>query len=309
MKRFAPLAVLALFLCAPTQPRAQSAQTAANAAATPALPVNIPAVTPMSLDLSHQKAGIPTLSPVPEIPATNLLSPLFGSDTGLLGTHRENAAYSDQDSAERRRSRDLGEDERTLAGTQSRAQPAPVEEKAADAADMQAAKDEADPKNIRDALRRNASHRAVILAHKIAKALSPDRAAEELPVDGRFAHPAPLRMPLTFRPNTAHGTIADSITFLRNRHHPVRWLNALLKSPVGIVIGFLLIIIGIIMIPLPGPGSPIVILGLSILARSFPWARHAKNGLRSFWRHSILRTISPPFIQKWIDSLFSAAAF
>ncbi|MEM7096605.1 MAG: PGPGW domain-containing protein [Actinomycetota bacterium] len=42
-----------------------------------------------------------------------------------------------------------------------------------------------------------------------------------------------------------------------------------------ICLGFIIVILGIIAIPLPGPGWLIVIAGLSILARDFPWAARA----------------------------------
>jgi uncharacterized protein (TIGR02611 family) len=60
--------------------------------------------------------------------------------------------------------------------------------------------------------------------------------------------------------------------------HPWRWLIVTL-------LGFLIIIVGIIMLPLPGPGSLIIFLGVTILAIEFEWARElAKKGEQGFER-------------------------
>ncbi|GIE88689.1 TIGR02611 family protein [Actinoplanes regularis] len=64
-----------------------------------------------------------------------------------------------------------------------------------------------------------------------------------------------------------------------------------LKIGIGVV-GALVVAVGIVLIPFPGPGWAIVILGLAILALEFAWAknllaftrRHVKN-----WTHWIGR--------------------
>lgn len=48
--------------------------------------------------------------------------------------------------------------------------------------------------------------------------------------------------------------------------HPFRWVAVTFT-------GFLIIIIGIIMLPLPGPGTLIIFLGVTVLAIEFEWAR------------------------------------
>lgn len=54
--------------------------------------------------------------------------------------------------------------------------------------------------------------------------------------------------------------------------HPVRWITI-------VVLGFVLVIIGLIFMVLPGPGIPVVIAGLAILSLEFVWAQEAvKNG-------------------------------
>ncbi|MBB2942681.1 uncharacterized protein (TIGR02611 family) [Actinoplanes lutulentus] len=68
-----------------------------------------------------------------------------------------------------------------------------------------------------------------------------------------------------------------------------------LKIGVGIV-GSLVVAIGIVLIPFPGPGWAIVILGLAILAIEFHWARgvlaFTKRHVQS-WTHWIGRQSLP----------------
>lgn len=69
--------------------------------------------------------------------------------------------------------------------------------------------------------------------------------------------------------------------------HPVRWV-------LTIVIGFALLILGLIMMVTPGPGLLFIFLGLSILALEIEWARELNKqgmqglqkivaGLKEFW--------------------------
>jgi uncharacterized protein (TIGR02611 family) len=51
----------------------------------------------------------------------------------------------------------------------------------------------------------------------------------------------------------------------RKLPHPLRWLTAA-------TVGATLIVVGIIFMVLPGPGIPLVIAGLAILATEFTWA-------------------------------------
>lgn len=48
-------------------------------------------------------------------------------------------------------------------------------------------------------------------------------------------------------------------------HHAKRWVK--------IVIGFTLLLIGVVMLITPGPGWLIIALGLAVLAAEFVWAR------------------------------------
>jgi len=63
------------------------------------------------------------------------------------------------------------------------------------------------------------------------------------------------------------------------------------------VIGFLVVLIGLILIPLPGPGWLIVFAGLAILAREYVWAErllnHAKRRVGQA-KDAVLRKKSKP---------------
>ena len=68
-----------------------------------------------------------------------------------------------------------------------------------------------------------------------------------------------------------------------------------LRIGVGIL-GGLVVALGILLIPLPGPGWAIVILGLAIWAVEFVWARHllqfTKRHVQS-WTHWVLKQPLP----------------
>ena len=52
----------------------------------------------------------------------------------------------------------------------------------------------------------------------------------------------------------------------KERHHLIR-----VAAAIG---GFLVVLLGIVLIPLPGPGLLIVAVGLAVLALEFAWAEH-----------------------------------
>jgi len=52
--------------------------------------------------------------------------------------------------------------------------------------------------------------------------------------------------------------------------HPFRWVAAMTA-------GFTLVITGIVLLVLPGPGIPLIIAGLAILATEFTWAEYLLN--------------------------------
>jgi len=52
--------------------------------------------------------------------------------------------------------------------------------------------------------------------------------------------------------------------------HPLRWLTAA-------TVGAALVIVGIVLLVFPGPGIPLIIAGLAILATEFAWAEVVLN--------------------------------
>jgi uncharacterized protein (TIGR02611 family) len=52
----------------------------------------------------------------------------------------------------------------------------------------------------------------------------------------------------------------------KERHHHIR-----VAAAIG---GFLVVLLGIVLIPLPGPGMLVVAVGLAVLALEFAWAEH-----------------------------------
>ena len=52
--------------------------------------------------------------------------------------------------------------------------------------------------------------------------------------------------------------------------HPLRWL-------VAATVGFTFLIVGLILLVLPGPGIPLILIGLAILASEFAWAEFLLN--------------------------------
>lgn len=49
------------------------------------------------------------------------------------------------------------------------------------------------------------------------------------------------------------------------------------------LVGSLVVVLGVVLIPLPGPGWLIVFVGLSILASEFPWAERLLRYARRRW--------------------------
>ena len=95
--------------------------------------------------------------------------------------------------------------------------------------------------------------------------------------------PAPAASARAHAPGRIHRTL-DTI-----RANPTG--RVALKVTVGIV-GALVVAVGIALIPLPGPGWAIVILGLAIWAIEFVWARHLLHFTRArvaSWSHWVGR--------------------
>ena len=72
----------------------------------------------------------------------------------------------------------------------------------------------------------------------------------------------------------------------RGRIREKPWLNVVYRGFITII-GAAVIIIGLILVPLPGPGWLIVFIGLTILGSEFHWARRFTSWLRmqlaKFW--------------------------
>jgi uncharacterized protein (TIGR02611 family) len=52
------------------------------------------------------------------------------------------------------------------------------------------------------------------------------------------------------------------------------------------LVGAAVVLIGVVLLPLPGPGSLVVVLGLAILGMEFVWARHGLAHLQSAARRA-----------------------
>jgi len=78
--------------------------------------------------------------------------------------------------------------------------------------------------------------------------------------------------------------------FLAKLPHPVRWL-------ISIVLGFILLIMGLIMLVTPGPGLLFIFLGLSLLALEIEWARELnKQGMQGL--EQIVAKVQENFFKK-----------
>ena len=70
--------------------------------------------------------------------------------------------------------------------------------------------------------------------------------------------------------------------------------------------GWLVILVGAVLIPFPGPGWVIVFIGFSILAREFEWAKDAKHVVESQyndWRRWYMKQ------NVWIQLIFGILTF
>lgn len=56
----------------------------------------------------------------------------------------------------------------------------------------------------------------------------------------------------------------------RRLPHPLRWLAAA-------IVGSTLVLVGLVLMVLPGPGIPLVLAGLVVLATEFTWAQSLLN--------------------------------
>jgi uncharacterized protein (TIGR02611 family) len=52
------------------------------------------------------------------------------------------------------------------------------------------------------------------------------------------------------------------------------------------LVGFTIVVLGVVLLPLPGPGTLVVALGLAILSLEFVWAQHTLDKLKSAARRA-----------------------
>ena len=72
--------------------------------------------------------------------------------------------------------------------------------------------------------------------------------------------------------------------------HPVRWLTTM-------TVGFFIVIVGIILIPLPGPGTLVILVGLTILGVELEWARQSVTAGEQ-WMEKLVAIIKTKFGRK-----------
>ena len=79
-------------------------------------------------------------------------------------------------------------------------------------------------------------------------------------------------------------------------HQPGRrpWASMAVRAGVALL-GGLTVLVGLVLVPLPGPGWPVVLLGLTVLGREFPWAARSSHVLQRWLRHAVtwLRKLGP----------------
>ena len=79
----------------------------------------------------------------------------------------------------------------------------------------------------------------------------------------------------------------------RQKHGPLIKTVKQAKRLITVVVGFTIVLIGIIMLVTPGPGLAAIVMGLALLGTEFLWARrlmkrfnhHANNIKNSFFKN------------------------
>ena len=71
------------------------------------------------------------------------------------------------------------------------------------------------------------------------------------------------------------------------------------------LVGGTVLLLGLALLVLPGPGIPVVIGGLAILAVEFAWARHWLHKTRDFVTRRTWRSATPPAQQPAADQVKS----
>ncbi len=83
-------------------------------------------------------------------------------------------------------------------------------------------------------------------------------------------------------PSSAHG-VPDALD--RPRRRP--WASMAVRAGVALL-GGLTVVVGLVLVPLPGPGWPVVLLGLTLLGREFQWAARWSHALRRRLRDAVM---------------------
>jgi uncharacterized protein (TIGR02611 family) len=73
------------------------------------------------------------------------------------------------------------------------------------------------------------------------------------------------------------------------RRTGARALQTLLRRGLVAVTGVLLLLVGVAMLVLPGPGMLVIFAGLAVLSREFPWAERLAERLRARARAAAAR--------------------
>jgi hypothetical protein len=60
-------------------------------------------------------------------------------------------------------------------------------------------------------------------------------------------------------------------------------MNQRTRKIVVSVAGGAIVLLGLVMIPLPGPGIPAVIVGIMVLSSEFAWAARTRDRGRAIW--------------------------
>jgi len=72
--------------------------------------------------------------------------------------------------------------------------------------------------------------------------------------------------------------------------HPIRWIGVASA-------GSVLVLVGLALMVLPGPGIPLVILGLIVLSTEFAWAQRTLHRVRHH-SSSVLSTVTSRFTRR-----------
>ncbi|MES2792010.1 MAG: PGPGW domain-containing protein [Planctomycetota bacterium] len=69
------------------------------------------------------------------------------------------------------------------------------------------------------------------------------------------------------------------------RSWPFRWF----WQVVVLIAGIFTIAVGVILLPLPGPGSLVIVAGIGILSTEFIWAKYALMRIRNWVKRMLVR--------------------